>query len=148
VHTANDHHLSRNCPPAEHCLRARNHLGEPAFWLGPQPVEEALAAATGPKSAAIFAVANHGRWVADCPDCAGAQLTSPDDPRFMCCECGNAAIGGRWRPVTWPKDHAAISALLDERPRHLANAAPGETLKQIRRENKLLSEATLIGVDA
>lgn len=148
MHTANDHHLAQNCPPAEHCVRARNGLGQPAFWLAPAPVEDALTAAIGPKSTATYAVGNHGRWIAECPDCHGAQLTSPDDRRFMCVECGNAAIGGKWRPVIWPKDHAAIGALLDERPRHLANFAPDETLKDIRRENKLLREAVLIGGDA
>jgi hypothetical protein len=123
-------------------------MGEPALWLAPQPVEAALAAPVGPHTIAIPAVANHGRWIAECPDCNGAQLTSPDDQRFMCCECGNAAVGGKWRPVVWPKDHEAIGALLDDRPRHLANTEPGQTLADIRKENKLLQEATLLGADS
>lgn len=148
MHTATDHHLAQHVPPAEHCLHARNPLGEPAFWLGPQSVEEALAAPMGPKSTAIPAVANHGRWIAECPDCRGAQLTAPEDLRFMCVECGNASIGGKWRPVVWPKGHKAIGELLDERPKHLANTTPGQTLAEIREENRLLAEATILGGDA
>ena len=137
MHTANEHHLAQGHPSAEHCLHARNHLGQPALWLAAQSVEEALAASVGPKSTAIYAVANHGRWIAECPDCKGAQLTSPDDRRFMCVECGNAGVGGQWRPVVWPKDHAAISALLDARPAERArNWLPGETGADLRAENK------------
>lgn len=144
---ANDYRHGPVHPPAERCVRPRRPDGTPVFWLAPTPLEDALAAPVGPKSTAIFATANHGRWIAECPDCRGAQLTAPEDPRFMCVECGNASVGGRWRPVIWPKDHAAIGALLDERPRHLANALPGETLSQIRKENKLLAEATILGGD-
>lgn len=138
---AKDYHHGAERPPAERCVH-------PSLWVAPVPLEDALVAPVGPKGTAIFATANHGRWIAECPDCAGAQLTAPEDPRFMCVECGNVAIGGVWRPVVWPKDHAEIGALLDVRPRHLANANPGETLAQIRAENKLLSEATMLGGDA
>lgn len=133
---ATDHPLAATCPPAEHCLHARNPIGKPAFWLPSSPVEEVLAAKTGPHSTAVHALANHGRWIAECPDCHGAQLTAPDDPRFMCVECGNASVGGLWRPVVWPKDHAAISDMLDARPKHLANTTHGQTVADIRKENK------------
>lgn len=130
-----------NLSPAERCLL-------PQHWTAPTPLDAAYAAPTGPASTAVFAVANHGRWVVECPDCHGAQLTAHEDPRFMCVECGNAAIGGKWRPVVWPKYPRDISALLDERPRHLANTEPGQTLKQVRKENQVLAEAVLLGGDA
>jgi ribosomal protein L37AE/L43A len=146
------HHPLANGRPAEHCMGYSDRLDAdglplPMFWMARMPLAEALVAGLGPQSSAIFATANHGRWIAECPDCHGAQLTAVADPRFMCVECGNASIGGKWRPVIWPKDHVEISALLDERPRHLANALPSETVKQIRKENDLLREATLIGGD-
>lgn len=152
MHNATHHPLSHGRPPAEHCMGYSDRLGAdglpvPMFWMASAPLEDALNAGVAGRGAAVYATANHGRWIAECPDCNGAQLTAADDPRFMCVECGNIRVGGLWRPVIWPKDHDEIGRLLDERPRHLANALPGETVKQIRRENKLLASATLIGGD-
>lgn len=132
-------------PDATTLPSARHQNGAPVFWTADRDLSEAMAAPLGGKSVAVEVYANHGRWIVECPVCHDAQLASRDDHRFMCVGCGNASIGGVWRPVVWPKNHAAIEALLDERPRHLANALPGETLEQIRKENKLLSKATLIG---
>ena len=110
-----------------------NELGDPE----PVPLEEALAAPLGSALVAIDVYANHGRWIAECPDCHDAQLAVRDDPRYMCNECGNASIGGVWRPVNWPKDVAAIEALLDVRPlSHARNWAPGEKPKDLQRENR------------
>lgn len=122
-------------------MRARHADGSPAFWLAPVPLDAALGSPVGPRSTAVFAVANHGRWIAECPTCGGAQLTAAEDPRFMCVECGNTAAGGHWRPVIWPKDHEAMGRLLDQRPRHLANTLPGEDIAHIRNENTLLEGA-------
>lgn len=75
----------------------------------------------------VHAYANHGRWVVDCLDCSGAQLTHPSDRRFLCNECGNAGNAGLYRPVVWPKDHEAIGELLDERADvRLRNWSPDE----------------------
>lgn len=87
----------------------------------------------------VYAVANHGRWVAECPDCRGAQLASASDPRFLCCDCGNVANGGRYRPVVWPKGADKIAELLDARPDEtLRNWSPPETVADLRAENKAL----------
>lgn len=95
-------------------------------------------AETGGES--VEAYANHGRWCIDCPDCNGAQLTSPEDRRFLCNRCGNVANGRLFRPVVWPKSHAKIAALLDERPDHtLRNWSPGETLADLKREHEILT---------
>lgn len=127
-------------PPAERCLI-------PQHWNAPTSLEDAIAAAMGGKRLAVQVVANSGRWIAECPDCGGAQLAAPNDPRFMCVECANAAVGGLWRPVVWPKDHAAIGELLDQRTRDLANWLPGETEKDIADENALLAGAHRLDVD-
>ena len=82
----------------------------------PVPLEQALAARTAKADQAIEAYANHGRWVVECPDCHGAQLACRTDARFLCNECGNVAIGGLWRPVTWPGDLEEIEAELHRRP--------------------------------
>ena len=129
------HPLYAGKTPAEHCM-GRDDQGRPRFWTAPIPLEDALTAKVAPKTLAVQAYANHGRWVAECPDCCGAQLTAPEDPRFMCVECGNAGIGGLWRPVVWPNDHAKISALLDERPEaHTRNWVPGTMLREVKAGN-------------
>ena len=107
------------------------------FWQAPGPLIEALNAPLGPKSVAVEVYVNQGRWIVECPDCRGAQLASLTDPRFMCNCCGNAAIGGSWRPVAWPKSADQIEALLADRPRDNQNWLPGEPLKALRADNDL-----------
>jgi hypothetical protein len=58
----------------------------------------------------IVAYVNHGRWVAECPDCAGAQLVSELERRFWCLNCGNAAVNFAWRHVRMPQKRTAIEA--------------------------------------
>jgi len=106
-------------------------------WTAPVLADQAFAGDLGPKSIAIHAAANHGRWVVECPDCCGAQFACPDDRRFMCNNCANALVGGLWRPVIWPKDRAKIDELLMLRPdpktRHWI---PGESVANLKAENK------------
>lgn len=109
--------------------------GAPVFWAADRDLDEAMAAPLGSKLIAVEVYANHGRWIVECPVCHGAQLAVRDDPRFMCVSCGNVSVGGKWRPVIWPKDHHKIEALLDGRPMaHTRNWNPGETLQSLLRE--------------
>ena len=82
------------------------------FWQAPVPFESVAGNKVGPSELTVHARANHGYWIADCPDCAGAQLACPDDHRFMCNNCANVLAGGMWRPVAWPKNRAAIDEAL------------------------------------
>ena len=77
---------------------------------------------------------NHGRWVVMC-ECGDAQLASADDPRFFCVSCLNERQGGKWRPVTWPKNRRVIEQVLRERFTENANWLPGESVEQLRTEN-------------
>ena len=105
-------------------------------WTADVPIELVIDNGTASKAEAVTVYANHGRWIAECPDCHGAQLASRDDPRFMCDSCANAAIGSLWRPVAWPKDADKIAALLDARPlAHTRNWTPGEGLRDLKAEN-------------
>lgn len=89
----------------------------------------------------VYAVANHGRWIVECPDCHNAQLTAASDPRFLCDVCGNAGNGGLYRPVSWPKGREEIGELLDARTDvALQNWSPPETVDTLRRENALLAD--------
>lgn len=86
-----------------------------------------------------FAYVNHGRWLVDCPFCGSTQVAAKTDRRFLCAgtgSCGNAPAGGAFVPVVWPKDTEAIEAVLVNRPDpNTRNWLPGETIKDLRREN-------------
>lgn len=86
---------------------------------------------------AISAYVNHGRWIAECPDCKGAQLACRNDRRFLCNECGNVAVGNLWRTVIWPDNVAGIESMLESRPRVNQNWEPGETGAQVGMDNLL-----------
>lgn len=89
----------------------------------------------------ILAYVNHGRWIAECPDCAGAQLVSELERRFWCLNCGNAAVNFAWRHVRMPQKRTAIEAELVIRPAArneraiTRNWLPGETVEDLQREN-------------
>lgn len=80
------------------------------------------------------AFVNDGRWVVQCP-CGGAQLVSPDDPRFYCVDCAGERHGSKWVPVVFPREHTAISDALAARPRDKQRWSPGESLAMLRKEN-------------
>jgi hypothetical protein len=63
----------------------------------------------------VLARVDHGRWGANC-ECGGAEYVDPDDPVFYCFSCGNAAAGGKLRPVQFPGNMEDIELLLLERP--------------------------------
>jgi hypothetical protein len=72
----------------------------------------------------VVAFVNHGEWKAFCdnPICFGsAEGVWRDWPWFYCMHCGNAAVGGRWRPVELPDDLAAIESSLDGLPKQAQN---------------------------
>jgi hypothetical protein len=101
------------------------------YWRAPVSLADAMAAEPGPPEIAIAVYANHGRWIAECPDCREAQIASATDYRFMCNGCANVAVGGLWRAVVWPEEHAEIDAALSSRPRVHQNWLPGETLEDL-----------------
>lgn len=85
---------------------------------------------------------DHGRWIADCPfdGCYGAEFVSITGCiPFFCNECRNAATGGVPIPVVLPdeKMRGQIDAYLSARPVPATrNWTPGETIKQLRDENR------------
>ena len=86
-------------------------------------------------AAVAYASVNHGRWLVRCPWCPSAQHASREDHRFMCVECENAAVGGRWVKVVWPEEARKIEAVLLRRPKRYRNWNPGEAVVKLEREN-------------
>src|SRR5690242_1060929 len=86
-------------------------------------------------STPCYAEVNHGRWIVNCPFCAGAELADPDDRRFFCLSCYNASVDGKWLTVSWPAERKEIEAELLERPKaENVNWSPGETVASLRAE--------------
>ena len=93
--------------------------------------------------ATIKARINWGRWIADCPQCGGAEDVRVGLP-FVC--KGLVAAGfhgehtacGFTADVEFPKtaDKLMIEALLVRRPVPFRNWFPGETIENLQKENK------------
>lgn len=99
-----------------------------------QPVDEVA-------GVAVVAYANHGRWLADCPDptCVGAELISFDNPVFFCCSCRNRANGNRLLPVETPAPgvRRQLEAYMVSRPYPAnRNWLPHQTVAELRDENR------------
>lgn len=105
----------------------------PHLHWGRQDVQPFLPTAMSNEQ--TFARCEQGRWIVDCPYCAGAQFAARDDPRFFCVSCLNERAGARWLRVVWPKDVGGIEAVLRERLTENANWVPGETVADLRAEN-------------
>lgn len=84
------------------------------------------------------AMVNHGRWIALCPLCGGAENVTADDPVFYCLSCGNERIDGRLMPAVFPDEaeRREIEAALEKRQRLNQNWLPGETVIKLVAENK------------
>lgn len=76
-------------------------------------------------------------WQVDCPDCGGAEVVWLNDRRIWCHRCGNAAVGGLYRPVELPTMAEEIERILSYRPRRdYRNWSHTETLDDVRRHNE------------
>lgn len=102
------------------------------FWQSPVPPGLDAGTFPGPPIAVYL---NHGRWVAECPDCNGAQLASYTDHRFLCNECANITVAGMWRATIWPPNRVEIETALTSRRPANQNWHPGETADDLKREN-------------
>jgi hypothetical protein len=76
---------------------------------------------------------NHGRWVAHCPFCNSAEIAQP--PVFFCQDCRNQMMDNKPLPFEMPRYWRAIEEVLAVRPKINRNWLPGETLKDLQREN-------------
>ena len=82
----------------------------------------------------LTAFVNAGRWIVKC-ECGGAE-EAWEEKLFFCFSCLNNGHGHKLRPVEFPEQRAEIEALLARRPLMNRNWNPGETVKDLKRENK------------
>jgi len=116
-------------PPAERVPRFWADRIAHVRWIPPEKFAPGIA---------VPAEVAQSRWLARCPDedCAGAELVSKVDPRFWCCSCQNAHVGGLWLRVVFPKNHEQIEALLLERPSpNNRSWNVGESVRDLKFEN-------------
>ena len=83
------------------------------------------------------AIVDHGRWIAKCQNCNGAENVSEDDPVMMCFSCGNEHLSGRLAVVQFPEDRKEAEELLMARPKPMRNWLPHETVDDLRNENRV-----------
>ncbi|MFF7200526.1 hypothetical protein [Streptomyces sp. NPDC008141] len=92
-------------------------------WDGLRPAERVIAymervtqrswpRPKGQSGVTLIARIDAGRWVAQCPDCASAQVVSPEDARFWCVTCQPDT----WTRVRYPADPAAVEASVEAKP--------------------------------
>lgn len=92
-------------------------------------------------------------WVASCPDCATpdgsprcTMFVWRERPLFMCAYCWNVAVGGKWRRVRFPEEAEEIERVLGARRfAHEHNYVVGETVAELKRQNRVLGVPEVVG---
>lgn len=88
-------------------------------------------------AATIPAYVNHGRWVADCPNCNAGIAVWPENPRALCLGCGFL-----YR-IAFPDDTQAVEeALAPRRVEHRHWTPAGKTPDELHAENELIPHLT------
>lgn len=82
----------------------------------------------------LQAEVNQGRWIVKC-ECSGAEYAW-EEGVFLCQSCWNSTHKHQLRKSVFPKQRKSIEEALDKRPLMNRNWSPGETLAQLRAENK------------
>lgn len=91
----------------------------------------------------ILAYISRGAWLAHCPDCRGVEYAW-EECFFVCCSCLNSKVGHKVRRSAFPAERKEIEELLEARPLLNRNWYPGETLADLKRENREHKDELLI----
>lgn len=85
----------------------------------------------------VLAEVNHGRWIARCPWCAGAEALWRGQDWFFCCSCGNYPIKGVRLHVKYGQPSDLVeSALVVREDKRTQNWLPDETVDDLEQENE------------
>lgn len=82
----------------------------------------------------VIAYINHGRWVADCPNCKNTEFVWEDN-LFFCTQCRNNWQKGATLRVIIPLFRSRIEYLLSYRPIQNRNWLLTESVTDIEKEN-------------
>ena len=96
---------------------------------------------------------NEGLWVATCPHCeVQTLLVWLDAPIYMCPQCWNGDVGGKWRRVIVPAgnerlriENALIVRARSDKQNWIAAGTPGwvrETTAQVNKDPRILAGQT------
>lgn len=83
----------------------------------------------------IKAEINHGRLIAKCPFCSGAELVDRNDRRFFCLSCFNKSVNGNWVSIEFPANLEEIETVLEKRLEINQNWQFGEGISFLESEN-------------
>lgn len=79
---------------------------------------------------------HNNMWIVDCPWCSNAEFAFLNTPLFMCENCWNQTVGGKWIAVKFPPDVKEIDAALEARPvPNNRNWNLGESVSDLETEN-------------
>ena len=84
----------------------------------------------------VAARLEHGRWIADCPFCNGAEVVSRQAREFFCLTCGMVSNGGHPMRVIFPRERAEIERVLQARGSRNQHWRPGDSLDELRAMNR------------
>ncbi len=130
IRTAEQHIRSR---PGARDIAVEFHA---TMWAKHNPRVPFVVPVTIADAPTVTAFVNEGRWIVRCPFCPSASLACQTDPRFLCVECGNTGVGGKWVTVVWPDDRDQIEAVLDRRRKDTTrNWFPHESVADLTRDN-------------
>ena len=79
---------------------------------------------------------NHGRWIARCSICGGAEEVAPQEPVFYCLSCGNMNNEGHPMRVVFPEHAKEIEGVLLSRQIENRNYLHSESVSDLLRENR------------
>jgi len=93
-----------------------------------------------PVGSPAVVVANHGRWIVNCPntECGGAQFPSGKDHWFFCTSCLNVNSNYKLVPLVWPTDPSPaqlVEVLVNRKQEKNRNWYPGETIAMLIDQN-------------
>jgi len=83
----------------------------------------------------VKAEVNHGRWLANCPLCGGAEMVSEAWPFIFCMSCGMEDNGSHIMAVEFPKSKRQLEAILAVRPTENRNWTAVESKRDLLAEN-------------
>ncbi|MDP2718314.1 MAG: hypothetical protein Q8P44_00555 [Dehalococcoidia bacterium] len=131
--TANSHFMNNPYPTKPRGLPVRNWQEWKRYVIEPLMKSKLVPDMGYDTGEPLTAQVRQGYWIVLCP-CGGAEYVW-EEGGMMCLSCLNAAHGHRYRRTKFPRKRREIEDILIIRPLINRNWLPGETVKDLEREN-------------